>query len=128
MKVTKATKGLLLGLALLLATSAFAANKGSLSVSEAVNVNGKQLKAGDYKVTWEGAGPNVKVNIMKGNKVVATAPAQVVELSNAPSDNAAVVSNDGGRRSLSEIRFSGKKYALAFGGETAKAEPADSTK
>ena len=128
MKGSKVSKGLLLGLALLLATSAFAANKGSLSVSDPVNVNGKQLKAGDYKVTWEGNGPNVQVNIMKGNKVVATAPGHVVELSNAPSDNAAVVSNDGGTRSLSEIRFSGKKYALALGGETAKAEPADSTK
>ena len=129
MKGTQIWKGLLLSLALLLATSAFAANKGSLSISSPVNVNGKQLQAGDYKVTWEGNGPNVELNIMKGNKVVATAPAHLTDLSKAPSDNAAVVSNDGnGTRTLTEIRFSGKKYSLALGGESAKAEQADSTK
>jgi hypothetical protein len=35
--------------------------------------------------------------------------------------------NDDGSRSLSEIRFSGKKYALALGSESAKADTAEST-
>src|SRR5690242_12630588 len=42
MTASKISKGLLLGLALLLATSVFAANKGSLQVSDPVTVNGKQ--------------------------------------------------------------------------------------
>ena len=42
MKASKISKGLLLGLALLLATSVFAANKGSLQVSDPVTVNGTQ--------------------------------------------------------------------------------------
>ena len=42
MRVSKISKGLLLGLALLLATSVFAANKGTLQVSDPVTVNGKQ--------------------------------------------------------------------------------------
>ncbi len=46
MTVSKISKGLLLGLALLLATSVFAANKGSLQVSDPVTVNGKQIPAG----------------------------------------------------------------------------------
>ena len=48
MSVSKLSKGLLLGLALLLATSVFAANKRTLQVSDPVTVNGKQLAAGDY--------------------------------------------------------------------------------
>ena len=123
MKASKITKGLLLGLALLLATSAFAANKGSLKVSDPVTVNGKQLAAGEYKVSWEGNGPSVELHIMQGKNVVATVPAKVVDLPRPASDDGAVVNTSGdGSRSLSQIRFSGKKYALAVGGDTASAD------
>jgi hypothetical protein len=123
MKLSKISKGLLLGLALLLATSAFAANKGALQVSDPVTVSGKQLAAGEYKVTWEGTGPNVDLNIMQGKKVVATVPARVIDLDQAPNHDAAVTrANGDGSKSLSEIRFYGKKYALAIGSESAKAE------
>jgi len=129
MKVSKISKGLLLGLALLLATSVFAANKGSLQVTDPLTVNGKQLAAGDYTVTWEGAGPNVELNILHGKNIVATVPARMVDLNNAANRNAAVTRiNDNGGKSLDEIRFSGKKYALAIGSETAKAESGDSNK
>ena len=120
MNVSKISKGLVLALALLLATSVFAANTGSLQVSDAVNVAGKQLAAGSYKVSWEGNGPNVELNILQGKNVVATVPARLVELPKAALDSSAVVSSNGdGSKSLSEIRFSGKKYALAIGGESA---------
>jgi hypothetical protein len=123
MKLSKISKGLLLGLALLLATSAFAANKGALQVSDPVTVSGKQLAAGEYKVTWEGSGPSVELNIMQGKKVVATVPARVIDLDQAPNHDAAVTrANGDGSKSLSEIRFYGKKYALAIGSESAKAE------
>jgi len=120
MNAAKISKGLVLGLALLLATSVFAANKGSLQVADSVNVAGKQLAAGDYKLSWEGNGPNVELNILQGKNVVATVPARVVELSKASQDSSAVVSSNGdGSKTLSEIRFSGRKYALAIGGESA---------
>jgi hypothetical protein len=123
MKVSKISKGLLLGLALLLATSAFAANKGSLLVSDAFSISGKQLAPGDYTVKWEGTGPNVELSILQGKTVVATTPARLVDLSSSASQNTAVVRKNGdGSRSLTEIRFSGKKFALAIGEETAKAE------
>ena len=124
MKASNMLKGLVLGLAVLMTTVAFAANKGSLQVSDTVTVSGKQLKPGDYKVSWEGTGQNVELKITQGKEVVATVPAHMVDLSRASNDNAAVVNNNSdGTRSLSEIRFSGKKFALAIGGETAKAEP-----
>ncbi len=129
MKSSKISKGLLLGLALLLATSAFAANKGSLQVSAPVTINGKEIPAGDYTVKWDGTGPNVEVNILRGKNVVATVPARVVELDRAPErDSAVTVVNADGRKSLNEIRLSGKKYALAVGAESARAESGDTSK
>ena len=129
MKSSKLSKGLLLGLALLLATSAFAANKGSLQVSDTVTVSGKQLARGEYTVKWEGNGPNVELNILQGKKVVATTPARLIDLNrSADGDSAVVRKNDDGSRTLAEIRFTGKKYALALGNESAKAEAGDSTK
>lgn len=119
----KVTKSLVLGLAVLLATSAFAANKGSLQVQEPISVNGQQLKPGDYKVQWDGNGPNVELSIMQGKKVVTKVPAHVVDLSSASNADAAVVKNNAdGSKSLSEVRFGGKKYALAVGEEAAKAD------
>lgn len=124
MSVSKISKGLLLGLALLLATSGFAANKGTLQVDDPVTVNGKQLSPGEYTVKWEGAGPNVDLNIMKGKNVVATVPAHMLDLEQSPNRDAVVTStNSDGHKSLSEIRFSGKKYAFAVNAESAKAEP-----
>jgi hypothetical protein len=123
MSVSKISKGLLLGLALLLATSGFAANKGSLQVNNPVSVNGKQLAAGEYTVKWEGAGPNVELNIMKGKNVVATVPAHMLDLEQSPTRDSVVTNiNSDGHKSLSEIRFSGKKYAFAVNTESAKAE------
>jgi hypothetical protein len=129
MKSSKISKGLWLGLALLLATSAFAANKGSLQVSAPVTINGKEIPAGEYTVKWDGTGPNVEVNILRGKTVVATVPARVVELDRAPDrDSAVTVVNADGRKSLNEIRLSGKKYALAVGAESARAESGDTSK
>ena len=129
MKFSNTSKGLLLGLALLLATSAFAANKGSLQVSDTVNVSGKSLAAGEYNVKWEGNGPNVELNILQGKKVVATIPARLIDLDRSAPGNTSVIKRNGdGSKTLSEIRFAGKKYALALGDESAKADTGDSTK
>ncbi len=129
MSVSKISKGLLLSLALLLATSVFAANKGSLQVDNPVILNGKSLAAGEYTVKWEGAGPNVELNIMKGRNVVATVPARMLDLEQSPNRNSIITStNSDGHKSLNEIRFSGKKYALAVNAESAKAESSGTSK
>jgi hypothetical protein len=113
--VSKGTvlKSLVLGLALVVASSAFASSKGSLQLGNPVLVNGTMLKAGEYKVQWDGAGPDVEVSILQGKNVVLKTQARVVELQSAPSNDAAVTSrSDSGPSSLSGIRFSGKKIAL----------------
>jgi hypothetical protein len=123
MKVSTTSKIMMLSLALLLATSAFAGNthKGSVQFFNPVQVSGKQLAAGVYQVKWEGSGSNVEMSILQSGRVLATAPAQVIELNQKPNADAALINNNAdGSRSISEIRFAGKKYALALGRETAQ--------
>lgn len=109
-------QAVMLAVVLMLAASAFAANKGAFQLNNTVSVNGTQLQAGDYSVTWDGDGPDVHVNIMKGRKVVAQAPAKVVSMDQASNSNQAVVErNSDGSASLKELRFNGKKFALAIG-------------
>jgi hypothetical protein len=118
MNFAKCFKGLVLGSALLLASTAFAANKGTLQLNSPANVAGKQLAAGDYSLKWGGSGNSVQLEIMKGKNVVATVPAQIVNLDHAPDYDSAVVSTaSDGSRTLSQIRFSGKKWALEVNGE-----------
>lgn len=113
-------------LALMLAGSAFAANgsyKENFQISAATQVNGKELPAGDYEARWDGSGPSVQVNITQGKKVVATVPAQVVNLDRASYSSEAEIKNgSNGDRELTALRFSGKKYALDLGSESAKSQ------
>jgi len=113
MKFATVSKSLVLGLALVLASSAFAGTKASLQLSNPVTVNGTTLKAGDYKVQWEGSGPNVELSILQGKNVVAKVPAHVFELDKPASNDAAVTRQNGsGPNSLAGVRFQGKKIAL----------------
>jgi hypothetical protein len=121
MKLNHLAKTVVLGLAVLLASSAFASNKGSLQVREPLEVNGQQLAPGDYKLRWDGTGANVEVSFMQGKKEVAKASAKVVARDKASDYDSAVVDRSSGKASVSEIRFAGKKYVLAIGA-TEKAE------
>jgi hypothetical protein len=121
MKLNYLAKTVVLGLAVLLASSAFASNKGSLQVREPLEVNGQQLAPGDYQLRWEGTGANVEVSFMQGKKEVAKASAKVIALDKASDYDSAVVDHSNGKATVSEIRFAGKKYALAIGA-TEKAE------
>jgi hypothetical protein len=116
---SNALKSSLLALTLLLAAMAFAANtnKGSIQIADPTSVGGQQLQPGDYTVTWDGDGPSVQLNIIRGHKVVTTVPAQVVAMDHPPTHNSVVATDNGnGTKSLSEIRFSGKKYVLQVSG------------
>ena len=115
-------KTVVLGLAVLLASSAFASNKGTLQVHETLDVAGHQLAAGEYQLRWDGApGSNVEVSFMQGKKEVAKASAKVVALDRASDFDSAVVDHSSGKATVTGVRFAGKKYALALGA-TEKAE------
>ena len=119
---------MVLGLAVLLATGAFASNKGSLHVQETLQVNGQQLPAGDYQIRWEGTGSNVELSVMQGKKVVTKTPAKLVDLPNASANDATVVDRSSGSPALSEVRFAGKKYVLSLGGGEKAERNAGATK
>ncbi len=113
MRFATVSKFMVLGLAILLAASAFAGTKGDLQISDPVTVNGTTLKPGEYRLQWDGNGPNVELSFIQGKKVIAKAPAHIVELQSPAANDAAVItSTDKGARSLAGIRFQGKKIAL----------------
>jgi len=116
MKFATVSKSLVMGLALLLASSAFAATKASLQLSNPVMVNGTTLKPGEYKLQWEGSGPNVELSIVQGKNVLTKVPAHVVQMETPSANDAAVTQkNNSGPNSLAGIRFQGKKFALELG-------------
>ena len=114
----KISRILLPALALLLGTSAFAANKrnkGSLELDKPATVAGQQLAPGEYKLTWDGTGPNVDLMILSYGKLVATVPAHLIELSRPERSNGYEAhTNDDGSQVLKSIEFGGKKYELSF--------------
>jgi len=116
MKLNTLAKTVVLGLAVLLATGAFAStNKGSLHIEQAVQINGQQIPAGDYSVRWEGSGTNVELSVMQGRKEIAKVSAKVVQLSEAANGDQVVLSNTNGTPAVSQLRFNGKKTALDIG-------------
>ncbi len=79
----------------LLQPAALFAQKHSKQVNfdQTTKVGSTELKPGNYKVVWDGEGPDVEVNFQQNNKTMANATAK---LANAPGpyDAAVVVTND----------------------------------
>src|SRR5262245_8592335 len=131
MKRALFSKILILATAALLASSAFAAagHKGSIQLSDPIQVNGKSLPAGSYTVTWSGDGPAVNVSFARGGKVLATAPASVVALDQKSSDNIYELrTSSTGDKELSALRFSGQKVRIEIGGAADQSKSGDSVK
>jgi len=96
--------------------SAAAANKNSLRLFQAVNVNGTQVAAGDYKVEWDESGA---VKLLDGKKVVAQAQGKVVA-GDSGARRTTYATSDG---KLTEIQFErSKNKILLEGGEQAKSD------
>ena len=108
-------------LVLALVPAAFAADAShELTLTKQVAVNGTAVQAGDYKLKWAGSGDNVDVTFNRGKHVLASSPAKVVALENAPAqDTLYFRQNADGSQSLSEIHFGGKKFAIVLGQQTA---------
>jgi len=112
MKLNNLAKVIVLGLAVLVATGAFAANKGTFRAQEPVEVNGQQLPAGEYQVRWEGNGPNLEISFVKGNKEIAKTTATAVQLPQTPNFDSSVVNHANGKTVVNQIQFAGKHTAL----------------
>ncbi len=110
------TKALFLLLAIMVVTVAAVAadGAGKFVVRDNVQLNGTQLSAGEYKITWQGNGDKVDVTVLKNNKKVTTTSAKVTEL-DAPSPyDSVMLRTDGNNKNVTEIRFGGKKSAIVF--------------
>ena len=114
MRWSNLAKFVVLGLAVLMATAAFASNKASVYFDEAVQVNGQQIPAGNYQLRWEGNGPNVELSFMQGKKELAKTSAKLTELDRASDYDSAVIDHSNGNAAVSQIRFAGKKNALTI--------------
>lgn len=101
---------------LMLAVSAMAGDhSGKFNLTSEAQLNGKNLPAGDYKVSWDGQGPEVQVTISKGKNTIVTAPARLVDRESKAVRNAVVLNtNGGGTGSIVELQLAGKQSALVF--------------
>lgn len=104
-------------LALLFPFTAFARakNQRSVDIVDSVKVGSTQLKPGNYKVEWQGAGPAVQVNFLQHGKTVATAPATLkTNATNVTQDDIVTHKTDAKTQALQEIDFGHQKEALVF--------------
>jgi hypothetical protein len=113
------------GMAMLLATTALAAEKGSMKLFDPTLVNGVQLSPGDYALQWDGTGNNVQLQIFQGKKVVATTAAALVPLKAPASQNMTSTRSAGNNaKALTEVEFRGKSYGLAIGSNAPESDVA----
>lgn len=103
-------------LSALLVTPLLAKNTQSITISQPVSVGTTQIAPGDYKVSWEGAGPAVKVTLSTSGKAPILLDAKLV-----PDKNYAggvLVGTTNGVRVLQEIHLG--KNSLVFGAPSAE--------
>ncbi len=87
-----------------------------VQVSGGILVNGQEVPAGTYRLSWEMNGDErVEVRLLKGKRMLATASGRVVEAGAASTYDSLVYTRDGnGRLELSEIRFAGDRTAISL--------------
>lgn len=87
----------------------------SVTISDPVVVDGKELPAGDYKVEWQESGPQVQATFLRNGEAVATVPATLKANDNQVTEDAVDTRMDGANtRVLTEIDFGHHKEALVF--------------
>jgi hypothetical protein len=104
-----------------LSLSAFAKDKNETKVTftNAVQVGSTQLQPGDYKLQWDGNGPDVQVKVVKGKNVVATVPATLVENKVSLGNDSVTTGSNDNSKTLDEVDFNGGRQSLKFNGNAA---------
>jgi hypothetical protein len=105
-----------------LSLNAFAKDKNETHVwfSERVQIGSNEVKPGDYKLRWDGNGPDVKVQVVKDKDVVATVPAKLLanestRNGNAVTGDAVTISGNGDIKQLDRVDFARGRQSLVFG-------------
>jgi ABC-type thiamine transport system substrate-binding protein len=102
--------------ALLFSVSALARDKNqhSVNISDSVQVGGKQLEPGSYKVEWQGNGPEIQVNFVRNGKTVATVPGTLKTDGKVTQDDVVIGTTSTNTKTLEEIDFGRNKESLVF--------------
>ena len=106
---------LLSTLALLSPVGALARDKNqhSVQIPDSLQVGSVQLELGNYKVEWQGTGPEVQVNFVRNGKTVATVAGTLNANDNRVVQDAIVT--DTSSSTLKEIDFGRDKESVIFG-------------
>jgi hypothetical protein len=116
MKTIKYT-ALLSMLALLSAVGALARDKNqhSVEITESVQVGSTQLKPGNYRLEWQGTGPEIQVNFVHNGETVATVPGTLkTNDAHVTQDDVVTDTTSANTKSLEEIDFAHNKESLIF--------------
>ena len=89
---------------LFLVAPLFAAKTSTVTISQAVTVGTTQIAPGDYKVSWQGTGPAVKVSLAKSGSAPIVVDAKLVE--GQKGNGSVLVATENGVRVLQEIDLS----------------------
>ena len=114
MKISKIMIALF-GTALLFSSGAIAkdTNKATLVITDKLNVEGKAINPGTYRVEWDGNGPTVQVTLLKGKETVASFSAHLTEQAAKNAGDAyGSVQQPDGSKSLAAIYPGGKRAVL----------------
>ncbi|MFZ0200513.1 MAG: hypothetical protein WB523_04465 [Candidatus Sulfotelmatobacter sp.] len=106
--------------ALVMSVGTFAkdSNSGNFTLADTVQVGSTQLAPGNYKAEWNGPANDVKIEIMKNGKTVATTEGKLKGLQQpSPYDAVAVKTLQNNTKTLDEIEFHKRSEALVVGGE-----------
>jgi len=117
MKSHKLAGCITIGLVLfLMAVPGMAKDSKLVTMPYSASINGTQLSAGDYQVSWVSHSPEATVTFKQGKQVSATVEGTVVERPNRYESSSVLYSNNpDGSRTVMEIRFAGTNKVLTFG-------------
>jgi hypothetical protein len=106
---------LLSTLALLSPVGALARDKNqhSVQIPDSLQVGSVQLEPGNYKVEWQGTGPEVQVNFVRNGKTVATVAGTLNANDKRVVQDAIVTDTTSSK--LKEIDFGRDKESVIFG-------------
>jgi hypothetical protein len=94
------------------AISLAAKSQENVTLSKTTTVQNSQLTPGDYKVVWEGTGPDVQVSFVQNKKTIATAPAKL--LVKPATYDGAIETTDAANNSQVLTSIVWKKQSLVF--------------
>ncbi len=99
----------------LAATSSFAAGPRTLALDDDVHLNGTEIRSGTYKLRLLEEGNRVTVEVRKGKRIVASAPARFEQRERpAAYDGVVYRENGDGEPAIAEIWFAGENKVVVI--------------